>query len=71
MPSAVQEISVCDEIWRKGTDYETYMAFVTCCKIALGATRLWPGKVRIYRRAHGWVRDSHLADDGWAESDFM
>ncbi|GMR32805.1 hypothetical protein PMAYCL1PPCAC_03000 [Pristionchus mayeri] len=71
IPSAVQEIRICDEIWHKGTDYDTYMAFVTCCKMALGATRLWPGKVRIYRRAHGWVRDGFLADDGWAETDFM
>ncbi|GMR62518.1 hypothetical protein PMAYCL1PPCAC_32713, partial [Pristionchus mayeri] len=71
IPSAVHEIRTCDGIWHKGTDYDTYMAYVACCKMALGATRLWPGKMRIYRRAHGWVRDGGLSDHGWAEIDFM
>ena len=37
----------------------------------LGANRFWPGKLRIYRRAHGWVRDAYLTTDGWSEHDFM
>ena len=26
----------------------------------LGAVRLFPGRVRILRRAHGWVRDGFI-----------
>uniref|UniRef100_A0A7E4URF6 Nucleotid_trans domain-containing protein n=1 Tax=Panagrellus redivivus TaxID=6233 RepID=A0A7E4URF6_PANRE len=70
-PGATAEIKACDAIWHKGKDYDTYMAFVTCVKVMLGAQRLWPGKVRVYRRAHGWVRDGYLTSDGWSEHDFM
>ena len=33
LPEASAEIKACDAIWRKGTGYETYMNFVTCCKV--------------------------------------
>lgn len=36
-----------------------------------GATRLWPGKVRILRRAHGWVRDGFVTTDQFSVNDFM
>uniref|UniRef100_A0A0M3I568 Nucleotid_trans domain-containing protein n=1 Tax=Ascaris lumbricoides TaxID=6252 RepID=A0A0M3I568_ASCLU len=71
LSNAKQEIKNCDTIWRMGRDYETYMAFVTCVKIYLGATRIWPGKIRILRRAHGWVRDGFLTTDRWSDRDFM
>jgi hypothetical protein len=71
MPNAKAEIKACDNIWHRGKDYDTYMAYVTCVKVMLGANRLWPGKLRIYRRAHGWVRDGYLTTDGWCEQDFM
>lgn len=71
LPDAVQERKNCDEFWRNGTDYESYMAYVTCVKLSLGATRLWPGKIRIFRRAHGWVRDGFITSDRWGPSDFM
>ena len=44
---------------------------MTCVKTTLGANRLFPGKIRIYRRAHGWVRDGYLTGDAWSEHDFM
>lgn len=53
MPEAKAEAKACDRIWHRGTNYETYMAYVTCVKINLGATRLFPGKIRIYKRG-GW-----------------
>ncbi|KAI6191105.1 hypothetical protein M3Y97_00191700 [Aphelenchoides bicaudatus] len=71
MPGAKAEIKACNEIWHNGSNYETYMAYVTCVKVTLGANRLFPGKIRIYRRAHGWVRDGYLTGDAWSPEDFM
>ncbi|KAK6021603.1 hypothetical protein OSTOST_12720 [Ostertagia ostertagi] len=62
LPDAVQERANCYKEWRSATSYETYIALVSCAKQVIGATRLWPGKLRIYRRAHGWARDYFLAD---------
>ncbi|VDK79291.1 unnamed protein product [Anisakis simplex] len=71
LPHAKQSIKNCDKIWHRGTDYKTYMAFVTCVKLSLGERRLWPGKLRILRRAHGWVRDGFITYDKWSDRDFM
>ncbi|KAK6052172.1 hypothetical protein COOONC_10324, partial [Cooperia oncophora] len=71
LPDAVQERANCYALWRKATDYDTYIAMVSCVKQAIGATRLWPGKIRLYRRAHGWARDYFLSFDKWYEGDFM
>lgn len=64
LPGAKAEARACDQIWHQGSNYETYMclnfftnltikcfrAYVTCVKVTLGANRLFPGKIRIYRR---------------------
>ncbi|KAI1730240.1 hypothetical protein Ddc_02927 [Ditylenchus destructor] len=71
LPNAKAEIKACDSIWHRGTGYETYMAYVTCVKTTLGANRLFPGKLRILRRGHGWVRDGYITSDAWNEKDFM
>jgi hypothetical protein len=36
MPGAKAEIKACDAIWHRGSDYDTYMAYVTCIKVMLG-----------------------------------
>ncbi|CAB3400630.1 unnamed protein product [Caenorhabditis bovis] len=71
LPYATQEIKNCDMYWHNSTGYDSYMAYVTCCKLALGATRIWPKMIRIYRRAHGWVRDGFITTDRFCERDFM
>ncbi|XGW07221.1 hypothetical protein V3C99_017054 [Haemonchus contortus] len=63
LPSATQETKNCDNVWHNASDYDTYLIYVSCVKQALGATRLWPGKIRIYHRAHGWVRDGFITTD--------
>ena len=39
--------------------------------VLLGSQRIWPGKIRLYRRAHGWARDAHLTAGKWSDNDFM
>ncbi|KAK5981569.1 hypothetical protein GCK32_001692 [Trichostrongylus colubriformis] len=70
-PQAIWEIDACTDYWVKATSYQTYMATVMCVRHALGAQRVWPGKVRIYRRMHGWVRDIWISRNSWSEHDFM
>ncbi|XGW17051.1 hypothetical protein V3C99_002012 [Haemonchus contortus] len=71
IPDAIQERKNCHDVWLNATSYETYMAVVSCVRQALGATRLWPGKLRFYRKAHGWVRDGTLTSNKWHDGDFM
>ncbi|KAK6051302.1 hypothetical protein COOONC_11193, partial [Cooperia oncophora] len=60
LPDAQQARRNCYDVWHDSKTFENYMGFVSCVKQALGATRLWPGKLRLYRKAHGWVRDGFL-----------
>ncbi|XGW17347.1 hypothetical protein V3C99_002169 [Haemonchus contortus] len=71
IPDAIQERKNCHDVWLNATSYDTYMAVVSCVRQALGATRLWPGKLRFYRKAHGWVRDGLLTSNKWHDGDFM
>ncbi|EYC01161.1 hypothetical protein Y032_0110g201 [Ancylostoma ceylanicum] len=71
MPEAVHEQKQCASYWRNATNYATYMASVICVRLALGSKRIWPGKIRLYRRAHAWVRDRWMTYDKWCDQDFM
>ncbi|KAI6241755.1 hypothetical protein M3Y99_00297200 [Aphelenchoides fujianensis] len=71
LPHAVAEIKACDAIYRRGKTVQQYYNYVTCCKLQLGATRVFPGRLRVYRRAHGWARDSSLTGNHWSPADFM
>ncbi|KHN77732.1 hypothetical protein Tcan_05709 [Toxocara canis] len=66
-----QEYKNCEAAWYESDGYETYMQFVICVRTYLGAQRLWPGKIRLLRRAHGMARDWLYSDDEWCEADFM
>ncbi|KAI6228832.1 hypothetical protein M3Y99_01183100 [Aphelenchoides fujianensis] len=65
LPNAVAEIKACDAIYHRAKTLEQYYDYVTCCKLQLGAARVFPGSVRIYRRAHGWARDGQLTGNHW------
>ncbi|KHN79472.1 hypothetical protein Tcan_04706 [Toxocara canis] len=70
-PRSTQEYKNCQAIWFQSKGYDTYMPFVACVRIYLGAVRLWPGKLRLLRRAHGMARDWYHTGDAWCEVDFM
>ncbi|KAK0394857.1 hypothetical protein QR680_000970 [Steinernema hermaphroditum] len=71
MPFAHHITNICNQIWHNSKNYDQYTAYLLCVKMALGEQRLWPGKVRIYKRAHAWVRDAWLSSDDWTDIDFM
>ncbi|CAD5228600.1 unnamed protein product [Bursaphelenchus okinawaensis] len=71
LPNSVNEKNTCYKLWTNATSYDTYLAYVTCVKVNLGAQRLYPGKLRILRRGHGFARDGFLAYDSYCEHDFM
>lgn len=35
------------------------------------ATRIWPAKIRIFRRGHGFARDNWITGDSWSDAEFM
>ncbi|KAK5981568.1 hypothetical protein GCK32_001691 [Trichostrongylus colubriformis] len=71
LPHAKHEYDVCEHYWKKATNYETYMKLVTCVRLALGSKRLWSGKIRIFNKAHGFVRDGWSTGQMWSPEDFM
>ncbi|EYC33334.1 hypothetical protein Y032_0002g730 [Ancylostoma ceylanicum] len=60
IPDAPKEYEVCHEFWRNATNYETYMAAVICVRLALGATTVWPNKIRFYRKSEAFARDGWI-----------
>ncbi|EYC08664.1 hypothetical protein Y032_0065g3673 [Ancylostoma ceylanicum] len=71
IPECIDEYHACEEYWVNATDYESYMAVVVCVRMALGARRIWPGKIRIYRRFGAFARDGWATHEWWSEEDFM
>uniref|UniRef100_A0A7I4Y8X0 Glyco_transf_64 domain-containing protein n=1 Tax=Haemonchus contortus TaxID=6289 RepID=A0A7I4Y8X0_HAECO len=71
VPNVEPIYDICERLWKTATGYATFMSMVTCVREALGSRRLWPGKVRIYNKAHGFVRDGWSTGQNWAPKDFM
>ncbi|VDM69418.1 unnamed protein product [Strongylus vulgaris] len=71
IPGSEIEYNVCEEYLVNATSYNTYMAVVYCVRQALGATRMWPGKIRIYRRFEAFARDGSVTKQRWSDTDFM
>ncbi|KAK6041556.1 hypothetical protein COOONC_20937 [Cooperia oncophora] len=71
IPTAKNEYNICEKLWKAAKNYSSYMKLVTCVRLALGSKRFWPGKIRIYNRAHGFVRDGWNTDQIWSPADFM
>lgn len=61
IPDAVREYEICDAYWRNATNYETYMATVMCVRLALGALKMWPDKIRFYRKSEAFARDGWIS----------
>ncbi|KAI6243616.1 hypothetical protein M3Y99_00023600 [Aphelenchoides fujianensis] len=50
---AKAETEACASLYRNATSFETYLAYVVCVKVQLGANRrMFPGVLRIHRRGH-------------------
>ncbi|VDL86675.1 unnamed protein product [Nippostrongylus brasiliensis] len=56
LPDAVHELRLCTQLWAQSINFQTYEGMVMCVRQALGAQRIWPEKIRIYRKMHGWNR---------------
>ncbi|RCN46614.1 hypothetical protein ANCCAN_07350 [Ancylostoma caninum] len=63
VPDATNEYNICKDYWEKATNYSTYMAAVVCVRLALGAERIWPKKVRLFRKTEAFVRDGVITND--------
>ncbi|VDL71217.1 unnamed protein product [Nippostrongylus brasiliensis] len=55
IPDAVQNAENCATMLVDVNNYDTYFSYVSCVKQGLGATKIWPKKIRILRRAHAWA----------------
>ncbi|RCN46611.1 hypothetical protein ANCCAN_07347 [Ancylostoma caninum] len=58
----------CVKQWRSAVNYDISPV---CARAVLGFQRLWPNKIRIYRKAHAWAREAFLTGNFWCDSDFM
>ncbi|CAJ0601310.1 unnamed protein product [Cylicocyclus nassatus] len=70
VPGSSVEYSACEKYWKKATDVNTYLAMVYCVRQALGVTKIWPDKVRIFRKFHAFARDD-FTNGRWCDADFM
>ncbi|VDD95873.1 unnamed protein product [Enterobius vermicularis] len=71
LPSDSQEVKNCRNLWLKARAYDTYVPFVVCVRFYLGATRIWPQRLKLLRRAHGFCRDWYNTGGLWTERDFL
>ncbi|WKX98043.1 hypothetical protein Q1695_013606 [Nippostrongylus brasiliensis] len=71
LPDAVHELRLCTQLWAQSINFQTYEGMVMCVRQALGAQRIWPEKIRIYRKMHGWNRAAWVTKNFWSDADFM
>ncbi|CAD5213793.1 unnamed protein product [Bursaphelenchus okinawaensis] len=71
MPEALNEIATCLDVYYTQRNLQEYYGYVYCVRNVLGASRFFPGKIRILRRGLAFVRDGFFTYNHFCARDFM
>ncbi|CAI5452206.1 unnamed protein product [Caenorhabditis angaria] len=69
-PYAKIELKNCQKIWNNSKNFADVFIYESCIRTMLGASTNF-GKIKIFRKAEGWVRDAWLTGGMWSQNDFM
>ncbi|CAI5452205.1 unnamed protein product [Caenorhabditis angaria] len=69
-PYAKTELKNCQKIWNNSKNFADVFIYESCIRTMLGASTNF-GKIKIFRKAEGWVRDAWLTGGMWSQNDFM